>query len=41
MESGSEFFLFLVDNGENIGGLLKNSKKVKKEAASKGLRSNG
>ena len=28
-------------NGENPGGLLKNSKKVKKEAASKGLRSNG
>ena len=28
-------------NGQNPGGLPKNSKKVKKEAASKGLRSNG
>ena len=28
-------------NGENPGGLPKNSKKVKKEAASKDLRSNG
>ena len=28
-------------NGENPGGLPKNSKKVKKEEASKGLRSNG
>ena len=28
-------------NGENPGGLPKNSKKVKKEVASKGLRSNG
>ena len=41
MEIVVEFFPPPGGNGANLGGFPKNSKKVKKEEASKGLRSNG
>ena len=41
METSIEFFLYLVGNGKNPGSLPKNSQKVKKREASKGLWSIG